>query len=286
VRPLLAYWVDTLNPFVVRIWGDFGIRWYGLAYVGGFLASAWLLRRYALAGRSLLPAPKIADFMVAMVIGVVVGGRLGAFFLYDYWKDLGHDPFALFRVWKGGMASHGGIAGVILATIWFSRSQKIPFLHLWDLVATTAPAGLFFGRVANFINGELWGKPTDVPWAVIFPRSADAGMAPVPRHPSQLYEAGLEGLFLFAYLQWRFWRTDAARAHPGRLAGEFMILYAAVRIAGEVFREPDASLILGLSRGTFYSLFMIAFGLALWLRPAAPLPAPAGTPVRPPSPGG
>ncbi len=285
MTPPLAYWVDRLDPFLVRFHGNFGLRYYGLAYVAGFLAAAWLLGRYAAAGRSLLPAPKIADFMVAMVVGVVVGGRLGSFLLYDSWRTLATDPWALVRVWQGGMASHGGILGVILATLWFARSQKIPFLHLWDLVATTAPAGLFFGRIANFINGELWGKPTDVPWAVIFPRSAPEGEVPVPRHPSQLYEAGLEGLLLLAYMQWRFWKTDAAQRYPGRLAGEFLILYACLRIAGEVFREPDASLILGMSRGTFYSLFMIAFGLVLWARRAPPLAMPPA-PARPPSPAG
>ena len=281
MRAHLAYWVDNLDPFAIHIHGDFGIRWYGLAYVAGFLVAAWLLRRYALAGRSLVPAPAVADFMVALVIGVLVGGRLGSFLLYDYWKELGHDPLALFKVWDGGMASHGGIIGVGLACLWFSRRARIPFLHLWDLVSATAPAGLFFGRVANFVNGELWGKPSSVPWAVIFPRSASPTAPAGPRHPSQLYEAGLEGLLLLAYLQWRLWRTDVLRTHPGRLAGEFMIVYACVRIFGEVFREPDANLIFGLSRGTFYSLFMIAIGLVLWLWPARPLPRPS--PLTPPS---
>jgi phosphatidylglycerol:prolipoprotein diacylglycerol transferase len=179
-------------------------------------------------------------------------------------------------VWEGGMASHGGMIGVILATGWFARRNGIPMLHLWDLVATTAPAGLFFGRIANFINGELWGKPSTVPWAVIFPRSASPDQPDllVPRHPSQLYEAALEGVLLFAYMQWRFWRSDTARERPGRLAGEFLIVYALVRIAGEAFREPDATLILGMSRGTFYSIFMIAFGLVLRQRPAKPLGQP------------
>lgn len=175
MRALLAYWVDTLDPFLIRFHGEFGIRWYGLAYVAGFLVAAWLLRRYALAGRSLLSAAAVGDFMVALVVGVIVGGRVGSFLLYDYWKELATDPLAILRVWQGGMASHGGIVGVGLATLWFSRYRKIPFRHLWDLVASTAPAGLFFGRVANFINGELWGKPSDVPWAVIFPGAPPTG---------------------------------------------------------------------------------------------------------------
>jgi phosphatidylglycerol:prolipoprotein diacylglycerol transferase len=145
---------------------------------------------------------------------------------------------------------------------WFTRRRAESMLQVSDLVLTTIPVGLFFGRVANFINGELWGKVTDVPWAVIF---ANTGGGPAPRHPSQLYEAVVEGLLLFAYLQWRFWKTDVARRHPGRLTGEFLVIYAIGRSACEVFREPDEgiSLILGLSRGTFYSVFLVAAGVAL-----------------------
>ncbi|MGA2018097.1 MAG: prolipoprotein diacylglyceryl transferase [Opitutaceae bacterium] len=276
MTPALAYWVDRMDPFLVRFTGNVGIRYYGLAYGVGFLCAAWLLHRYAVAGRSLLASARIADFMLAAVVGVVLGGRIGSYILYDGWRSFGSDPFAILRVWEGGMASHGGMIGVVLAAAWFARSSKIPFLHLADLVATTAPAGLFFGRIANFINGELWGRPSTVPWAVIFPRSAPADEPAllVPRHPSQLYEAALEGALLFAYMQWRFWRSGSARAHPGRLAGEFLILYALVRILCEAFREPDASLILGMSRGTFYSLFMIAFGLVLRLRRGEALVAP------------
>jgi phosphatidylglycerol:prolipoprotein diacylglycerol transferase len=270
-----AYWVDRLDPFLVHFTSNFGIRYYGLAYALGFLAAAWLLGRYAAAGRTLLARDRIGEFMVAAVVGVVLGGRIGSYILYDGWRSFGTDPLGIFRVWEGGMASHGGMIGVVLAIAWFGRSEKIPFLHLADLVASTAPVGLFLGRIANFINGELWGKPTGVPWAVIFPRSplvGDPGRL-VPRHPSQLYEAALEGALLFAFVQWRFWRSDIVRARPGRLAGEFLILYACVRIAGETFREPDAPLILGMSRGTFYSLFLIGFGVLLRQRRAA---APAG----------
>jgi phosphatidylglycerol:prolipoprotein diacylglycerol transferase len=274
----LAYWVDRLDPILIHFTANFGIRYYGLAYATGFLIAAWLLHRYAKAGRSLLPSAKIGDFMAAAVLGVLVGGRLGSYILYDGWRSFASDPLAVLRFWESGMASHGGMIGVVLTTAWFARSQGIPFVHLADLVASTAPAGIFLGRIANFINGELWGKPSDVPWAVIFPRSPPVGDPAelVPRHPSQLYEAGLEGAFLFAYMQWRFWRSDVVRERPGRLAGEFLIVYACVRILGERFREPDAeiSLILGMSRGTFYSLFMIAFGLLLVLRRARPLAGP------------
>jgi phosphatidylglycerol:prolipoprotein diacylglycerol transferase len=265
----LAYWVHDLSPFLGPHWGNFGIRYYGLGYLLGFLSAAWLLVLYARAGRSLLPPEKISDLMLALVIGVMLGGRLGSFLLYHP-DQLLHDPLSFFRVWEGGMASHGGMLGVALALAWFSRAEKIRFLHLADLVTSVAPPGLLLVRIANFINGELWGKPATVAWAVIFPASP----APlVPRHPSQLYEAGLEGALLLLFMQWRFWRSDDVQRHPGRLSGEFLFAYALVRAIGEVFREPDAdvSLILGLSRGTFYSLFLVAAGLVLILRKSPPL---------------
>ncbi len=274
MSPHPAFWVDDLDPFLVHFTRSFGIRYYGLAYAAAFLVAAWLLSRYARAGRSLLPEAKIGDFMVAAVVGVVVGGRVGSYLLYDYWRSFASDPLAIFRVWEGGMSFHGGLLGVVVAVAVFSRSEKIRLTHLWDLMASAAPAGLFLGRLANFWNGELWGRISVVPWAVIFPRSMPEG-TPLshiaPRHPSQLYEAALEGLVLFALMQLRFWKSTVVREHPGRLAGEFLILYALFRIAGEFFREPDASLILGLSRGTFYSLFMVAVGAVLWTRRSGPL---------------
>ncbi len=261
----LAYWVNNLSPFLVRFTDSIGIRYYGLAYMLGFLTAGALLIRYARAGRSALPAEKVSDLIMAVIVGVLVGGRLGYFLLYQP-DALIHEPLSFFRVWDGGMASHGGFVGVGVALAWFSRSQKIPFLHLCDLIASTAAAGLLLGRVANFINGELWGKVTAVSWAVIFPNSVAPG-TPVdlipPRHPSQLYEAALEGALLLAIMQGRFWRSDIARTKPGHLSGEFWLIYAAVRMIGETFREPDVgvSLILGLSRGTFYSVFLIAGGI-------------------------
>jgi phosphatidylglycerol:prolipoprotein diacylglycerol transferase len=271
----LAYWVDRLDPFLVHFTDRFGIRYYGLAYAAGFVVAAWLLGLYARAGKSLLPQARIADFMVAAVLGVVLGGRIGSYLLYDGWRTFGSDPLAILRVWDGGMSFHGGLVGVIVGVSWFSRSERIPILHVWDLVASTAPAGILLGRMANFVNGELWGKPTDVPWAVVFPRSMPEGTPLhliLPRHPSQLYEAAMEGALLLAFMQWRLWKSDAVRQRPGRLAGEFLIGYACVRIAGEAFREPDASLILGLSRGTFYSFFMIALGIYLRQRKSGALP--------------
>lgn len=264
---VLAYWTHDLSPFAIRFSEDFGIRYYGLAYLLGFLAAAWLLRGYDRAGRSLLPSAQIMDFITAIVIGVFVGGRFGYFVLYEPTAFI-RDPLALLRIWEGGMASHGGFLGVAAAIAWFARSRRIPFWHLCDLIATTAGAGLFFGRLANFINGELWGKITTVPWAVIFPNSP---LPLEPRHPSQLYEALLEGAIMLAYAQWRFWRSDVATRHPGRIAGEFWVGYALVRAIGEIFREPDAALIFGLSRGTFYSAFLISAGLWMILRKSAPL---------------
>ena len=269
---LLAYWTHDLSPFLFRFGESFGIRYYGLSYLLGFASAAWLLSRYWRAGRSQLPPNKISDLIIVLVIGVMVGGRLGSFLLYHP-EQLVTDPLSLFRVWEGGMASHGGMMGVAVALAWFSRANKISFLHLSDVVNSAAPLGLFFGRIANFINGELWGKPTDVSWAVIFPLSPQPL---VPRHPSQLYQAILEGGLLFAYMQWRFWRSDAVKSTPGRLTGEFLIVYAIMRALGEIFREPDAALILGLSRGTFYSIFFVAAGAgimayAMKRKPAEPI---------------
>lgn len=264
----LAHWIHDWSPFLIQFNERFGIRYYGLAYILGFLAAVWLLQAYAKTGRSLLPRGQIADLMVALVIGVLLGGRLG-YFLFYQWAAVRSDPLMLLRVWEGGMASHGGFIGVGVALWWFARSRGISFFHVSDLVASTAAVGLLLGRIANFINGELWGKPSMVAWAVIF---SNTGGGPVPRHPSQLYQALLEGALLLAFIQWRFWSNRVVQVRPGRLTGEFMVGYAIMRVAGELFREPDAALILGLSRGTFYSILMVLFGLWLIRRQSPPLP--------------
>jgi phosphatidylglycerol:prolipoprotein diacylglycerol transferase len=260
-----SYWVHDLSPFLVRFSDSLGIRYYGLAYVLGFLIAALLLHLYWRAGRSQLNPKVQSDLMIAIVIGVFVGGRLGYFLLYSPMTLL-REPLALLRVWDGGMSSHGGFIGVCLAMIWLVRKHKLAWRSTADILVTLAPPGLFLGRIANFINGELWGKVAYVPWAVIFPKSAPDG-TPVteipPRYPSQLYEALLEGLFLTIYTQLRFWCSPVTRERPGQLAGEFLILYAGFRAVGEIFREPDASLLFGLSRGTFYSLFLVIGGLIL-----------------------
>lgn len=262
---ILGYWVHNLDPFAIRFSNGFfleGIRWYGISYVMGFLIAIALLYFYHKKGRSPYDTDQQSTLMTAIIVGTLVGGRLGYMLLYDF-HDFIHNPLTFFMTLQGGMASHGGIIGVMLAIYWFAKHTKTSFLGVCDLIATIAPAGLFFGRIANFINGELWGKVSYVSWAVIFPSSVPPGYpleSIPPRHPSQLYEAGLEGLFLFVYLQLRFW-INGKTLPKGRLAGEFFIGYALSRIFCEFFREPDGSLILGISRGQFYSVFLIVIGI-------------------------
>ena len=266
------YWVHDLSPFLIRFpenpLGLDGLRYYGLAYLLGFLGAWMLLKLYNAKGKFAIDADARATLMTAMIIGVLAGGRIGYMLLYDFENFLAN-PLLIVRVDQGGMASHGGFVGVTLALVWFARKHKCGFLELGDVVVTLAPLGLMLGRIANFINGELWGRVTTVSWAVIFPDSPKnystllQTYGPEPRHPSQLYAAALEGGLILAYVQWRFWRT---RPPAGQLGGEFLIGYGIVRIFGELFREPDAALLLGLSRGQFYSVFMILAGAAtIWI---------------------
>lgn len=265
-NPFFAYWVHDLSPFLIRFTENVGIRYYGLAYVLGFLIAAYLLRLYFKYRRSPFDPEQQQQIMMWGIIGVLVGGRIGYMLLYDI-HGLLSDPLSLFAVWRGGMSSHGGFIGVILVLWIFARRTGQSFLLTGDIAVTLMPAGLFLGRIANFINGELWGKVTTVPWAVIFPKSAFTAATPLeeipPRHPSQLYEAVFEGLFLAVWVQLRFWRKTLLP--KGQLSGEFLLLYAVLRIFAEIFREPDRSisLILGLSRGQFYSLFLALGGIIL-----------------------
>ncbi|MCB2211199.1 prolipoprotein diacylglyceryl transferase [bacterium] len=261
------YWVHDLDPFLIHFGGDIGLRYYGLAYVLAFLFAFWLFGRFRRAGLSPLTKNQEADAMLFLVLGALLGGRLGFMLLYDLPQFL-REPWTIVEVWRGGMASHGGFAGVVLAGIWVAKRYKINFWRLADMMAVMTPPGLMLGRIANFINGELWGRISYVSWAVIFPESAAPG-TPVsqipPRHPSQLYEAALEGLLCLVYTQLRAWKSNVIREHPGQLGGEFLVLYGIVRIVGEQFREPDASLILDLSRGSFYSIFLALAGvLMIW----------------------
>ncbi len=260
------YWIHDLDPFLFRFGENFGIRYYGLAYLLSFLIAYALLALYHRKGRSPLGPEQQSNALFAIIIGILAGGRLGYMLFYDLTGFL-QNPLVLFKVWEGGMASHGGFLGGVLALLWIARTQKLPLLQVSDLFVTLAPPGLLLGRIANFINGELYGRITEVSWAVIFPASAPGFPVEAipPRHPSQLYEAALEGAFLLVYLQFRFWKTDVTRTHPGQLSGEFLLLYAVARIFCEFFREPDAGLILGMSRGIFYSLFLAVAGLAIIL---------------------
>lgn len=269
-QPAPGFWVHDLSPFAIEFpagWFVDGIRWYGLSYAAGFLVAAWLLHRYYRTRRSPLDPDAQSALITAVILGVVVGGRLGyvlGYMLPRNPRELLDNPLVLFQVNRGGMASHGGMLGVAIAGAWAARRYAISPLKLADILVTLAPPGIALGRLANFINGELWGRKTDVAWAVVFkyPDTA-APMWLSPRHPSQLYAFLLEGVVLTVWTQWRFWKNPPLA--PGRLAGEFFLGYAIVRIIGEIWREPDAgvSLVLGLSRGQFYSLLPAIVGLAL-----------------------
>ncbi len=258
----MSHWTHNLDPVILHIWGPMALRWYGLAYLLGFLGGYLILRRLAKRGEFAVPPEELSNFMVHLAIfGVFLGGRLGYVLLYA-WNTFIHDPLFVFRVWEGGMASHGGMIGVLGVLLWTAHKQKCSFWNLTDGLALVAPIGLFFGRIANFINGELWGRPSGISWAVIFPQAGDA--TPTPRHPSQLYEAFGEGLLLFAVL-WLV-RKTAWGKREGILSALFLLIYAAARIAGECFREPDSTVYFGwLTKGQLYSFFMIAAALIiLW----------------------
>lgn len=266
--PVFAIPFPAIDPIALEI-GPIAIRWYGLAYVagliGGWLYARWLVRRENLWNG--LGRPSVAeldDLLVWVAIGVVAGGRLGFVLFYDLASYLAN-PLEILAVWRGGMSFHGGLAGATLALWLFARRKGYNPLSVFDLIAVVVPIGLFFGRIANFINGELWGRiAPDLSWAMVFPHAG-----PVPRHPSQLYQAGLEGLALLAVMALVLSRAGFHR--PGLLAGVFGVGYGAARIFSEFFREPDAQLgfLLGtgsLTMGMLLSLPMIALGLWLIVR--------------------
>lgn len=266
------YWIHDLSPFLWEFPGDFanwgpgGIRWYGISYLLGFISAYFLLALYFRQNKSPYDQEQIINLITFQVIGVLIGGRIGYLLLYQGDKFL-EDPLSLVRVWEGGMASHGGFIGVFIATLWYAKKSGQSIKPIGDLIVTVVPPGLFFGRIANFINGELWGKTTEISWGVLFPKAPDFAMS-VARHPSQIYAAIAEGLIPFLYVQLRFWKSSIIQKYPGHLAGEFLILYAIARIFNEIFREPDASLLMGISRGQFYSIFLILAGIivVLWSR--------------------
>lgn len=294
---MLAYYLVDFDPFIFRLWDNVGPRWYGLAYVlafgAAYLVYRWLTKR----GYADLPLAKVGDFVLgAAIFGVLLGGRLGYVFLYK--PEMLREPLSILRVWEGGMASHGGMLGILAFTFYYAHRHKISWMNLGDNLVVGAPIGLFFGRCANFINGELYGRGTNVSWAMQFPKElfdntqestraifacshidqsltspegiiAAAHQQPqvkeilrgilTPRHPSQLYEAFFEGIVLFAIL----WLVRTRLRQPnGVLTGLFFVCYAIFRIAIENFREPDATLIGPFTRGQFFSFFLMTIGIA------------------------
>ncbi|CAN5243499.1 prolipoprotein diacylglyceryl transferase [soil metagenome] len=285
------------DPVLVHL-GPLAVRWYALAYVAGILLG-WrygvALVRNASLWRGTTPTAtdrQIDDFVLWVTLGIIVGGRLGYVLFYmllQQPQELLHRPWMIFATWEGGMSFHGGLIGVITAVVLFARNQKIDIIRLGDITAPCVPFGLFFGRIANFVNGELWGRPTDAPWGVVFCNTklqmANGGLCPAgysPRHPSQLYEALLEGVVLFAILRFA---THGRKLLPrrGAVSGLFLLCYGLFRVALEGVREPDRGMPdfpLGLTMGMLLSTPLIIGGAALpiWSRrpqslaPAAPAP--------------
>lgn len=253
-----------IDPVLIQI-GPLAIRWYALAYIIGILA-AWryagsMISRPALWGERGPPVDKtgLEDLVLWITLGIIIGGRLGHVLFYTPGMVLS-DPLEILRVWNGGMSFHGGCLGVLVAVGVFVRRRGLDLLSLGDLVCAVVPIGLFLGRIANFINGELWGRPTDLPWAMVFPAAG-----PEPRHPSQLYEAALEGVLLFLVLRWATHRAGLL-SRPGVTAGLFFAGYGLARILVETVREPDfymPAFPLGLTMGMILSLPMVLGGA--WL---------------------
>lgn len=250
------------DPVAIHL-GPLAIRWYSLSYVVGLLLAWRYSLRLAKKPPHLVTAEQLDDFLTWAVLGVILGGRLGFVLFYQPTFFMAN-PGAILKVWQGGMAFHGGLAGVTVAMIIFARRRQIKFLALTDLIGAASPIGLFLGRGANFINGELYGRVTDVPWAVIFRHAGDQ-----PRHPSQLYEAALEGLLLFAILAWVVFGPLKSLRRPGLTTGVFIGGYALARMSVEYFRQPDdyvgdgGFLFLGTTMGQWLSVPLLLGGVYL-----------------------
>jgi len=316
---MLAYFVDNFDPFIFRLWDNVGPRWYGFAYVLAFISAYFVVRLLSKRGYCDLPPERVSDFITwTALFGVLLGGRIG--YVLFYKPEMLREPLSILRVWEGGMASHGGMIGILALTFYYARRHKLTWTNLGDALVVAAPIGLFFGRCANFINGELYGRATNVSWAMQFPKElienralGDRAVAVAqnldpplvapeqiieaardnsqlndalrgiltPRHPSQLYEAFFEGIVLFTIL-W-FVRTRM-RQPNGVLTGLFFMFYAVFRIICENFREPDASLVGAFTRGQFFSFFLIAIGIVFVvvakLRPTFPKNVAPSSPAR------
>jgi phosphatidylglycerol:prolipoprotein diacylglycerol transferase len=260
-----------ISPIALHI-GPFDLRWYSLAYLAGIFIGYWYLLKLLKQPGAPLARRHADDLVFYAALGIILGGRLGYVLLYNLGEYLRH-PIEILKLWDGGMSFHGGVIGTSLGIIYFAHKQKLNWLRIHDYVACCVPFGLFFGRIANFINQELWGAPTTVPWAVRFVEPTPFGpMLGPPRHPSQLYEAVLEGLILFGILAFMFWRTKA-RYEPGKLVGVFIFFYGVFRFGIEFIREPDSQLkafteATHLHMGQWLSLPMIIGGLYLMLTAA------------------
>ena len=263
--PLLTIAFPVFDPIAIAI-GPFAIRWYALAYIGGIVLG-WIYARSLIKNEKLwggpapITLPQMDDFILWVTLGIILGGRTGYVLFYNLPFFMAH-PAEIFELWKGGMSFHGGFLGCVAAVILFCRKNDIPILSLGDITTAVGPIGLFLGRIANFINGELWGRAADssVPWRMIFPNDP----LHLPRHPSQLYEAGLEGIVLFTILavMIRF----GALKRPGLILGSFISLYGLARITGEFFREPDPQLGFlwgGLTMGMLLSVPMVIAGAVI-----------------------
>ena len=259
--PFFVIPFPAFDPVLVHI-GPLAIRWYALAYIFGILLGWWYARAIirwdnAWGGKAPLTVLDFDDFILWVTLGIILGGRTGYVLFYNLPHFAAH-PLEIIQLWNGGMSFHGGFIGCVVAVVAFAHWRKIPFLSLGDITCAVGPIGLFLGRIANFINGELWGRPADVPWAMVFP-----GGGPVPRHPSQLYEAALEGIVLLGVLALLI-RMGALK-RPGFIIGAFAVGYAIARTACEFFREPDVQLGFlwgGATMGQLLSVPLLLAGLA------------------------
>jgi phosphatidylglycerol:prolipoprotein diacylglycerol transferase len=260
--PFLVLPFPAFDPVIVSI-GPFSIRWYALAYIGGILLG-WMYARALIraeelwGGKPALTLEDFDDFILWVTLGIILGGRIGYVLFYNPEHYAAH-PAEILELWNGGMSFHGGFLGCVAAVMLFGWKRQIPILSLGDLTCAAAPIGLFLGRLANFINGELWGRTTDVPWAMVFPHAG-----PLPRHPSQIYEATLEGLVLFVVLYWLIRRGALRR--PGLILGAFALCYSLARSFSEFFREPDAQLGFlwgGMTMGMLLSIPLALAGIIL-----------------------
>jgi phosphatidylglycerol:prolipoprotein diacylglycerol transferase len=270
--PFFVIPFPAFDPVLVHL-GPLAIRWYALAYIVGILLG-WVYARAIIGsgrlwagGKAPLTLAQFDDFVLWVTLGIILGGRTGYVLFYNLPHFAAH-PLEIFQLWNGGMSFHGGFTGCVVAVVLFAQRQKFSILSLGDLTCAAGPFGIFLGRIANFINGELWGRAADVPWAMVFPSGG-----PIPRHPSQLYEAGLEGLLLLAVLA-ALIRAGALK-RPGLIVGAFAVVYALARTSAEFFREPDAQLGFlwgGLTMGMLLSIPLFLAGVAFivyaWQHPA------------------